>query len=239
MAEAENNTKGDEYLFIGIVLAVLMAKVYPTIQPYLLYFQNLESKISSFISLLSNGFHSHQFYSIIITGVVLLAIYAVYKAISKIIKVFQDKKYRKGRLKEEKESIKELLRKDVNTLKDEEIIEMIHDLKYQLFLMKEFKGLREYKKRLSLQLCKAEWVIEKKEHEKELWKRECEKMAINEEIERLEKEKMWKKMTEEQVKTQIAMEFLRDGEDAVPIKRLSKKEIDALVENDYSKVNEY
>lgn len=240
MVKSDSEAQLDGYLFLGVLAMIFLNWLAIKLNPQILYFQKLESKISSFFSLMYAWSHSHQFYSLILAGLALFVFYAIYKVISNIIKKFKEIKYRRKSVKWGKEYIEKLLGKNVENLKDEEVKRLILDLEAELLTVRRLKELSKYKEALSLKLYKAQCIVEKKKYEKEVWNIEREKMALNEEIEELDKKRIGKMMTEEQIKTQIAFDFLRDGENAVHIRTLSKREIDALIEHKfYSRANEY
>lgn len=233
-------------MLLGIIVAILMAKIYPKIQPYILYFQNLESKIASFFDYVASmfssmlgAFSSNQFRSVAIAVLVLLGIYAVYLGISNIIEKLKNIIYEKKRIRDYKEYIGGLLEKDIEELNDEEILDLKSCLESEVS-EESRRRLKECKNEISIRLQKKRWNDEKKRHEEDVSNREKEKRILNLEIEDLEKKKRWKEITEEEIKTQIAFEFERNGENAIHINTLSKREIDAVIEHEfYSRVNEY
>lgn len=247
MVKAKDTTKEDGFFFLGLIITVLTIRIYPKIQPYISYFQGLEAKISSFFAYIAFIFSSifreltsNQFRSVVILVLVLIGIFMAYIAIVSTIDKLKGIIQEKKRIRDHKKYTEGLLKKDVEELNNEEIQDLRLCLENDFSKKESKERLRECKNEISLRLQKEKWDNERKKHKEDVSNMENEKRILNFEIEELEKKKRWKEITEEQIKTQIAFDFERNGENAIHIKTLSKREIDAVIEHEfYSRVNEY
>ncbi|MDP1696086.1 MAG: hypothetical protein Q8L29_04185 [archaeon] len=194
--------------------------------------------VNKFISFFTPKVISFLFLCLEIIGI-LFVIYLYTRIVLKIKEYLEERRSRENIVENIESKISSVLKTKLEELKYSELRDFASEARRLHDLSIEYKELKEFSSDLRALLTQTRRAIEKEEHKIKIAEYEQEEYLRKREIEELDKRIYLKQLAEEDKKREMLNRLKAYEHPVFKRDNLSEKQVVALLEHGYSKVNEY